>query len=186
MSKILIICALMLAGLPNAHATEPLVAPDWTLETPGGSSVNLHDAVQQRVTILLFWATWCPYCKALMPHLQSIKLEYQDTVQIFAINIFEDGDPAAFIEDAGYDFTLLLSGDTVADAYGITATPGIIILDPDRTLHFDLRSLPRIDLPDHNGGATNRRKAAWLAPHWAAEIRRSVDDLMQSAYLNHP
>ncbi|MCP5091039.1 MAG: redoxin domain-containing protein, partial [Gammaproteobacteria bacterium] len=29
--------------------------------------------VQQPV-ILLFWATWCPYCKALMPHLQSIRL----------------------------------------------------------------------------------------------------------------
>jgi len=185
MSKALIISVLMLAGLPQARTAEPVVAPDWTLEMADGSSVNLDDAASQRVTILFFWATWCPYCKALMPHLQSLKLEYPDTVQVLAINIFEDGDPVAFIEDAGYEFTLLLSGDAVADRYGVTATPGVFILDSNRTLHFDLRSLPRIVSSDHGDSASNQRKAALRAPYWAAAIRKNVDELLQNTEAYH-
>jgi hypothetical protein len=49
-----------------------------------------------------------------MPHLQSIRLEYGDAVEILAINIMEDGDPVRYIADAGYDFTLLLSGVSCA------------------------------------------------------------------------
>ncbi len=33
-------------------------------------------SMQAGVDIYLFWASWCPYCKALMPHLQSIQVEY--------------------------------------------------------------------------------------------------------------
>lgn len=182
LSNTLIISLLLLSGAVTAHAERSVVAPDWTLETANGSPVNLHSAVQQRATILFFWATWCPYCKALMPHLQSIKLEHQDSVQVLAINIFDDGDPIAFMAQAGYDFTLLLSGDAVADEYGIAGTPGVIILDRNRILQFDLRSLPDIDLPDTGEAASHHRKAAFRAPYWAAEIRKSLDDLLHDSY----
>lgn len=43
----------------------------------------------ERPTIILFWATWCPYCKALMPHLQSIMLEHPGKVDVLALNIRE-------------------------------------------------------------------------------------------------
>ena len=113
---------------------------DWTLNTPEGLSVNLAHEVGQQATVLFFWASWCPYCKALMPHLQSMQFEYGDNIKLLAINIFEDGDPVAVIEEAGFDFTLLLDGDVEAGEYGITGTPGVIILDRKRSIHFDLRT----------------------------------------------
>jgi hypothetical protein len=33
---------------------------------------------------VLFWATWCPYCKALMPHVQSNLDEYGKQVRVVA------------------------------------------------------------------------------------------------------
>ena len=51
------------------------IAPDWALVSSEGQTVRLRDEVKQQTTVLFFWATWCPYCKALMPHLQSIRLE---------------------------------------------------------------------------------------------------------------
>ena len=70
---------LILAPAPSAGAE---LVPDWRLATADGGSVRLSQEVKEQPVILFFWATWCPYCKALMPHLQSIKLELGDDIEI--------------------------------------------------------------------------------------------------------
>ena len=167
---------------PQGHAADAITSPDWILVAANGESVRLQDVVSARTTILLFWATWCPYCKALFPHLQSIRLEYGDRVRILAINFREDGDPAAFVNEKGYDVALLLNGDEVADLYGIYGTPGVILLDKERVIRFDLREIPRIEPPDLGKPASHRRKAAYRAPYWAAEIRKSLDAVIAKHY----
>ena len=156
----------------------PLLAeesPDWTFESVDGSEFTLSDEVSEQTTILFFWATWCPYCKALMPHLQSIELEYGDDVEIVAIHFRDDNDPVEFIEQAGYDFTLLPSGEEIASIYGVWATPGVLIVDKDMEIRFDLRELPARPLPADVESAGHGRRSAHRAPWWAAEIRASLD-----------
>lgn len=164
----------LICALP-VHGQDTKIAPDWTLQTADGESVNLADVARQQPAVLFFWATWCPYCKALMPHLQSIRLQYGDDVEILAINIKEDGDPVALLTEEGYDFTLLLDGDAVAEQYGVRGTPAVFVVDHQRRIAFDLRDLPRIEPPATGKPANHRRKAAFRAPYWAAEIRRSID-----------
>ena len=177
MKRLILVLVLALPHLTPALTDEAAIAPDWTLTATDGRSVNLDQEVRKKATILFFWATWCPYCKALMPHLQSIRLEYGGDVQILAINIKEDGDAEGFIRKSGYDFTLLLDGDEVADLYKVTGTPGVLIVDDERLIRFDLRRLPRIDPPDTGIPVTNSSRAAYLAPYWAAAIRKSLDAL---------
>lgn len=179
MFRVLVGAAFFVMGATACAAgTEPEV-PDFSLKNPEGQTVTLSAAAQGRPQILFFWATWCPYCKALMPHLQSIELEYGDATDILAINVFEDGDPVAFIKDAGYDFNLLLDGDSVAEAYGITGTPGVLIVSKDRHVHFDLRKLPPYQ--SDSDGSNHRQKAALRAPYWAAAIRQSLDRAIEQA-----
>lgn len=168
---------LTLLAVSAAADAEDNTAPDWTLYTPEGTSVELSQVSKDKPQIILFWATWCPFCKALMPHLQSIRLEYGNDIGILAISIMEDGDPASYITEAGFDFTLLMDGDPVAEKYDITGTPGVIIVDTKRKIRFDLRNLPGIEL-GINGEKLSRKQAAkQLAPYWAAEIRRALDTL---------
>ena len=157
-------------------ADELVTAPDWTLKSINGEPVTLSAVTRERPTILFFWASWCPYCKALMPHLQSILLEYGADVEILAVNFREDGDAAKFRREAGYGFTLIPDGDDVARAYGVWATPGLLIVDRERRVHFDLRDLPRRELP--RDASNHRRKAAFRAPYWAARIRESLDSVL--------
>ena len=114
-----------------------------------------------------------------MPHLQSIELEYGDRVQVLAINFADkDSDPAAFSRESGFDFTFLLEGDAVASAYRIFGTPGVVVIDQDREVRFDLRSLklpPEIALDETS---SDRRRAAFRAPYWAAAIRTSIDEIL--------
>jgi len=177
MRKILIAGTLIFTISCSVSAADDLIAPNWSLTTADNQVVRLSDVAQQQTTVLLFWATWCPYCKALMPHLQSIRLEYGDDVEILAINIFEDGDPVSFMQKSGYDFTLLLNGDEVADDYGVTGTPAVFVLDHDRRIHFDLSKLPRLEPPDSGEPPGHSRKAAFRAPFWAAEISKSLDSV---------
>ena len=179
MRNSIIVYLLIIVFSQYASAADSVVAPDWTLVAADGRATNLNNESQKQATILLFWATWCPYCKALMPHLQSVVLEYGDKVKVLAINIMEDGDPVEFIESAGYDFTLLPDGDRVAEAYGVTGTPGVFVVDHNRVIRFDLRRLPILETSRTGKPTSNRRRAAYHAPYWAAAIRQSIDVVIE-------
>jgi cytochrome c biogenesis protein CcmG/thiol:disulfide interchange protein DsbE len=168
---------LVLAG--PASADEPGLAPDFTLESISGDSITLSEVTAEQPVILLFWATWCPYCKALMPHIQSIRLEQGDEVRVLAVHFRDDkGDPAAFIRNAGYDFTVLRDGNDVAKLYNVWGTPGLLLIDRDRAIRFNLYELPRPDFPKDESDLSHPQKAAYRAPYWAAEIRKSLDVIL--------
>ena len=179
MQKIMIVAvtalALLLSFSTPVKSAE--IAPDWSLVSAEGQTVRLSDEVKQQTIVLFFWATWCPYCKALMPHLQSMQIEYGEDIKILAINFREDGDPVEFIANAGYDFTVLPDGDEVAAAYGVKGTPGIIIVDSSQLMQFDLRALPKQDPISGENSKSHKRKASYRAPYWAAEIRKGIDSV---------
>ena len=165
---------LMLSLAPLASVADS--APNFSTVTADGDAITLADEVERQRTILFFWASWCPYCKALMPHLQSVRLEYGDEVRIVALHFRDDADGAAFIREAGYDFTVVPDADAIAKRYGIHGTPGVIIPDRELAIRFDLRTLPRRAVPGGDD-QPHSEKAAFRAPYWAAEIRRTLDEL---------
>ena len=62
-------------------------APDFELVTLKGESVKLSDYKGKKV-ILNFWATWCPPCKAEMPHMQKFYEENKENgIEILAVNL---------------------------------------------------------------------------------------------------
>jgi len=159
-------------------AAEPNVAPDFTLESISGDPVTLSDVATEQPVVLLFWATWCPYCKALMPHIQSIRLEHGDAVRVLAVHFRDDkGDPAAFIENAGYDFTVLRDGNETAKLYEVWGTPGLLVIDRNQRIRFNLYELPKPDVPGYED-LSHPRRAAYRAPYWAAEIRKTLDEVL--------
>lgn len=71
--------------LGNESGTLP---HDFELQTLDGEVVKLSDLKGKKV-ILNFWATWCPPCKAEMPHMQNYYENYaeDDNVEIVAVNL---------------------------------------------------------------------------------------------------
>ncbi len=178
--RVLSVCVGLLLSLVSATgSTESRTAPDWTRESIEGESITLGEVAAEQPVILLFWATWCPYCKALMPHIQSVRLEHGENVRVLAVHFRDDrGDPAAFIENAGYDFTVIPDGNEIAKKYGVWGTPGLLIVDKDRNVRFDLYALPKPDFPTGDAEIPHSRRAAFRAPYWAAELRKALDDVL--------
>jgi thiol-disulfide isomerase/thioredoxin len=113
------------------------LAPDWTLPGVEGAPLNFYQHSADRPAVILFWATWCPYCRQLMPHLEKLRQEFvSDGVNFYALDIWEDGDPVAYMKENGYGFQLLLNADEVAKTYGVKGTPGLFVVDANRAVLY--------------------------------------------------
>jgi len=103
---------------------------DWSLTNQKGEQVTLSDS-QGKPTLLIFWATWCPYCKKLLPGIEELHEKYESKgLKVIAVNIREDWEPKTYWKNFGYQFDTVLEGDEVAKIYGVTATPGIVFIAP--------------------------------------------------------
>ena len=176
-----LLTAWLLAAFSAVHAQEnqDWQPPGFALQRADGTEFRYPDDVAGP-TIILFWATWCPYCKALMPHLQSILDEYPGQLQVLALSIRDDGDPAATLTEYGFDFTLFTTADAVAEAWGVKGTPGLFLADADGRIVFDrMRLPPAAERESAQPGAAMKhyQKAARNAPYWAARLRGALDQL---------
>ncbi len=132
---------LLLFVMAATSATAQQTVPDWTLESGRGESLNFITHSAGRPAVLLFWATWCPYCRTLMPELDAVRAEFAaDEVTFYALNIWETGDPAAYMREQGYGFELLLDADAVAAQYGVKGTPSVLVVDAARRVVYVRKS----------------------------------------------
>lgn len=117
------------------------IAPDWEVARPGGERVSFHADSGGSVSVVLFWATWCPFCRTLMPHLQKLADEFVGKqVRFYALNVWEDADAAAHMRKHGFTFELLLAAEAAAQAWGVKGTPGLFVIGTDRRVRYLRRS----------------------------------------------
>ena len=94
----------------------------------------LHE--RSRVTIIYFWASWCPYCANEIKTLSQIKKQYGSKISIVAIN---RGEPT----DEARAFSTSLSVNGIS-----------FVLNPGDTLfkQFEGFAMPESILVNHQGG----------------------------------
>ena len=122
--------------------------PDFTLTTLDGQKVTLSDLRGKKV-VLNFWATWCPPCKAEMPHMQNYYEQYakEQNVEILAVNLTSaERDVSA---DAKVNTVM-----TFKDSYELTFP---ILLDPENEAGMDYQvvTIPTTYFIDSNGYIQN-------------------------------
>ena len=106
-------------------------APDFTLETRDGETINLAD-LRGQVVLLNFWATWCPPCRAEMPAIQDVYDGYRDRgLTVLAVDVGEgDAQVAPFADERGLTFPILMDGDgAVSRRYQVRAMPSTFFID---------------------------------------------------------
>jgi uncharacterized protein YkwD/thiol-disulfide isomerase/thioredoxin len=112
-------------GLQEAPKVGSL-SPDFSLETLQSQTVTLS-SLRGRPTIILFWASWCPYCREEITAFQNVFDEYQDRANFISINtLYQDSlsDINTLLGDIGTTFPVLLDKDgSVTTRYAINGLP---------------------------------------------------------------
>ncbi len=137
------ILLLFMLSISIVYAEPPLTiggtAPNWSLQTNLSESLDYYQDSEDKVSVVIFWATWCPYCATLMPHLEVIYRKYRNKkVKFYAIDIYEDGkiNPSEYFESKGFTYTMLLEGDEVASQFGIKGTPSVYVIGKDKKVVY--------------------------------------------------
>jgi len=162
------VLGLAFAG-PLAAVEQGDVAPPWRARDFAGQPVEFPAVTDGKPAVMVFWATWCSYCKAFMPYLKNIQNDYAaHGVKIVAINAKEDGngDPRAYFRRLGFAPIAVADGDDIAAAYGIQYIPGLLIVDGDGVVAY---RRPWTDLP---AGRT-------VAELWDGQVRTALDSLFR-------
>lgn len=104
-------------------------APDFTL-TDGDRTVSLHD-FRGHVTVLNFWASWCPPCLEETPSLIDMQHKLKGQVTLIAVSLDEDNDAyEKFLKDHNVDFLTVRDVQQKTKAlYPTTGYPETFIID---------------------------------------------------------
>jgi peroxiredoxin len=111
--------------------------PDFRLDTPDGSSLQLSDFRGQAV-VLNFWATWCGPCRAEMPDLQAIHDAHAGlgTLTVVGVDEMESAESVtSFANELDLSFPMALDRDgELAEVFGLIGLPGTFFIDADGIL----------------------------------------------------
>ena len=96
------------------------------------------EALEGRIVVVTFFASWCPPCHVEFDHLNSLRARYgSDQVAIVAVNIFEDflqraGGLDGFLEAKAPGFTVLGEGEGIAERFGdVRRIPTLFVFGTD-------------------------------------------------------
>ena len=164
------LCALAAIALvaPAAAVEQGDTAPRWRARDFQGRSIEFPAITEGQPAVLVFWATWCGYCRAFMPYLKGIEADYAAAgVKIVLVNAKEDGtgDPHGYLRALGFTPIAVANGDEIAADYGVQYIPGLMIVDGAGEVAY---RRPWTDLP---AGQT-------VAELWDGQVRAALDALL--------
>lgn len=112
-------------------------APNFSAPTPQGKEVNLNNVLAEEgsYTLLMFWASWCPYCQEELPELVDIYAEYHSKgLKIVGISLDKyKSDWQKAITDYGLNWTqvshLKRWEEPIVKEYQVNAIPMTYLLN---------------------------------------------------------
>ena len=118
---------------PADVSEENRAAPPWQVTLPDGR-VLTSDALQGKVVLVNFWATWCPYCRKEKPVIDAFWKDYRDRgFEVISISVDDPPDKiTGWMQDKDYTFMAAPTNASVAAAFGnVASVPTSFIVDAE-------------------------------------------------------
>ena len=120
-------------------------AADFRLPDLEGRQVTLGPFLGKTPVLLVFWATWCPECKAAIPEINALATgPLAEKVQIFGLDFRESREKVALaVKARGIRYPVLLDErGQAARAYGVVGIPTYILIDRKGNVSWRKHLLP--------------------------------------------
>ena len=104
-----------------------------------------------KITVINFWATWCPPCVQEIPSLNRLKNKMKDhPFELISINYAEDKKTILeFMEKVNVEFPVLLDKDgSFAKKWNVIAYPSTFVIDKNGTIKYGVNAAIEWDSPE--------------------------------------
>jgi peroxiredoxin len=138
---VLIAAIAILFSKAGVHKT----ASDCVFYNMDGQELKIGNYKGKNV-ILLFWTTWCPYCRESLPVANSMYPDMMESgIELFGVNIQESQDLVTqYINAHPVDFQILSDKDgSCARSYGVVGIPSYILINKQGKVVAKQNSLPK-------------------------------------------
>lgn len=158
-----LVSAILLAGCAQEESTTPIdtsvdvtteltQAIDFTLPDLAGRPHTLVEYLERGPVMLLFFATWCPYCQREIPALKEVYREYgEQGLQLVAINTgLADSEENARVYALKHRLPYPVLYDADADVsarYKVQAVPQIHLIRQNGQIVATARRVPYEEIP---------------------------------------
>ena len=119
------------------------------MESLEGDRIIKND-YRNKVTLVNFWATWCPPCVEEIPLLNNLQAEMKgEKFEMLSINFGESrGVIKKFIEKVNVEFTVLLDeGGRVSGDWNTIVLPSTFVIGPDGKIAYVANAAIKWDSP---------------------------------------
>lgn len=142
---------LMAATAGAAGVGDPI--PEFELKTLAGNTVNSAEVKDKSPMMLMFWATWCPFCSKEIPGFKKLFSEYGSKGMVFlAVNPGINDSVAKverFVKDNKIDYPVAMDkGAAVTKKFQVRGAPTIIVVDKRGIVRYRGSTVPN-DLGEH-------------------------------------
>lgn len=119
----------------KSYETDPVPAPDLTMETLDGRQINLANQ-EGRVILVNFWATWCAPCRKEIPDLIDLHEKYEsEGLMVVGIAVDEEGaevvQPFAEKQKISYPIVIDTSRTIESEFEAMYGLPTTYVVNPD-------------------------------------------------------
>lgn len=120
-------------GQPLAPPVGPgAAAPAFTATDLSGATQSLADA-QGQATLLQFWASWCPHCRADVPYMKDLFGRYRGKgLRVLTVSVDQEIEKLmTFLgkEQLPYPVISALAYKDLPDRYEMQGIPGYFLID---------------------------------------------------------
>jgi thiol-disulfide isomerase/thioredoxin len=109
----------------------PATVQAFTVKDLDGREIS-SASFRDKVTIVNFWATWCPPCRAEIPDLIALQSKYRDRLEIIGVSE-DEGSPAEvkrFVADHQINYPVVMLTPELEHLFpGVYALPTSFLLD---------------------------------------------------------
>lgn len=133
-------------GAAIGDAAPPLSIKSWVQ----GGPITFKPG---QVTVVEFWATWCPPCRTSIPHINKIQKQYADK-QVVVVGVSNEAKKtvAAFIKKMGKDMTypVAIGDDKMTagymQAYNVRGIPHAFVVDAEGKISWHGHPMSGMDV----------------------------------------
>lgn len=128
------IAILLVTAVASPLSARGFAASNWTLPTPDGNEVTLHDALADGPVVVSFWATWCIPCLKEMPALNELAAEFAGRATFIAISVDNSKSMAKvgpLVRAKGWDNVVVAldAAGTVQQMLQVLSPPYVVVYD---------------------------------------------------------